>query len=141
MTITRTLRVVAAVSALIAGYAHLKLYNDGYKDVPVGNIGAQFLLNALTAVVIAGALLAPIFLTSSPHWLRHGAPALGVGWAATSLLAFWLSRTSTGWMGFQDGPGLNPSPEAALSVFPEIVVLLSCAALLAMWLLHRRPSR
>ncbi|NND75671.1 MAG: hypothetical protein HKN44_11760 [Ilumatobacter sp.] len=130
MFVSRILRIVAAVAALVAGYAHLKLYNDGYKDIPIANIGTQFLLNALGAVVIAAGLVAPLVVRTLPSWVRWSAPVAGIGWSAMSLLAFWLSRTSRGWMGFRDGPGLNPAPEAALSVFPEIAVLVCCVALL-----------
>lgn len=140
MLVPRTLRIVAAVAALIAGYAHIKLYNDGYKDIPIANIGTQFLLNALSAVVIAAGLLAPLVVTKLPSWVSWSAPAAGIGWAAMSLLAFAMSRTSTGWMGFRDGPGLNPAPEAALSVFPEIAVLVCCLALVGIVLVGRQRS-
>lgn len=132
MRFSRPIRIVAALSALVAGYAHVKLYFDGYKDIPVANIGLQFLLNALTAVVIAGGLVAPLLTDRLPAWVGRFTPLLGVGWASMSLLAFWLARTSSGWMGFNDVPGLNPSPEAALSVFPEILVLVGCVVLSAM---------
>lgn len=129
MNFTRPIRLIAALSALIAGYAHVKLYADGYKDIPIANIGLQFLLNALTAVVIAVGLIAPMFTDRLPSVVTRFTPLLGLGWASMSLFAFWRSRTSGGWMGFNDGPGLNPAPEAALSVFPEIIVLVACIAL------------
>jgi hypothetical protein len=141
MELTRPLRFVAASGALVAGYAHISLYNQGYSDIPVGNIGVQFLLNALGAVVIAIGLLAPVFVPGLPPIVRWAAPAAGVVWAAISLLAFFLARTDSGWFGFVDMPGLNPSPEAQLSVFPEIIVALTCAALLAMtWLSRSVPA-
>lgn len=131
-TPTGALRLVVALSAAIAGAAHLKLYADGYKDIPVGNIGEQFLLNAATAAAIATAMVVLVVRRSSPRWLIAGAPAVGAGWAATSLFAFWKARRGDGWFGFRDVPGLNPSPEAHLSVFPEIVALVGCLALLAL---------
>jgi hypothetical protein len=139
MTLTRTFRIVAAVAALIAGYAHFSLYQDGYKDIPIAHIGVQFLLNALSSVLIAAALLAPLF-KKLPPLLQLVGPVAGLGWAASSLFAFWRSRTEGGWFGFRDGPGLNPSPEAALSVYPEIVVLVCCAALIASSLVVRKRS-
>ncbi|WP_395155906.1 hypothetical protein [Ilumatobacter sp.] len=139
MTLTRTFRIAASVAALIAGYAHFSLYQDGYKDIPIAHIGAQFLLNALSSVLIAAALLAPIFI-KAPPLLKLGAPLAGMGWAASSLFAFWMSRTEGGWFGFRDGPGLNPSPEAALSVYPEIAVLVCCAALVVHSLVVRRRA-
>jgi len=142
MELTRPLRFVAAAAALVAGYAHISLYNQGYNDIPVGNIGVQFLLNALSAVVIAFGLLAPVVVPKLPTLVRWAAPAAGVAWGATSLLAFFVARTDSGWFGFVDVPGLNPSPEAQLSVFPEIIVVLTCSALLAMtWISRVEPTR
>lgn len=130
MALSRTLRIIAALAALVAGYAHLSLYNDGYKSIPVGNIGVQFLLNAIGAVAIAVGLMAPVFARDLQRLVRLAAPVAGVGWGLVSLLAFFVARTDSGWFGFVDVPGLNPSPEAQLSVFPEIIVVLACAVLL-----------
>ena len=132
MELSRPLRITAAIAALVAGYAHISLYNQGYKDIPVGNIGVQFLLNALGAVVIAIGLLVPVFVSGLPRLVRLAAPAMGIGWGAVSLVAFFVARTEAGWFGFVDMSGLNPSPEAQLSVFPEIIVVLACGALLAL---------
>ena len=138
MRYTQPIRIIVALSALVAGYAHVKLYADGYKDIPIANIGLQFLLNAITAVVIAVGLIAPMFMDRLPSAIGRFTPLLGIGWSAVSLFAFWRSRTSGGFMGFNDGPGLNPAPEAALAVFPEIIVLIGCIALAAMTF---RPTR
>lgn len=132
MELSRSLRIIAALAALVAGYAHISLYNEGYKDIPVGNIGVQFLLNAAGAVVIAIGLLAPVFARDLPKIVRWSAPAAGVVWGVTSLVAFFVARTESGWFGFVDMSGLNPSPEAQLSVFPEIIVVVTCAVLLAL---------
>ncbi len=131
MSLCRPVRVLVALAALIAGYAHLRLYADGYKDIPIANIGLQFLTNAVVAALIAVGLIAPLLCNRVPSIVAVATPLLGIGWAAMSLFAFWMSRTSSGWMGFNDGPGLNPAPEAALSVFPEIVVLVGCLTLSA----------
>lgn len=135
----RIIRIVAASAALIAGYAHVRLYFDGYRDIPVAHIGTQFLLAALGAVVIAGALLAPVVISGTPRWLDRAGPIAGLGWGAMSLIAFFVARTSTGWFGYVDQPGLNPAPEAQLSVFPEIIVVVACSVLLAR-MLSRRPA-
>jgi hypothetical protein len=50
-------RIVAAVLVLIGGYIHLKLYFDGYRDVPDANLGRSFLLNAAASLVVAAALV------------------------------------------------------------------------------------
>ena len=128
--VTRVLAAVMAASALVGGYAHLKLYNDGYKDIPVGNIGRQFLLNAVGAVAIAVALLLVFVVRVLPTWIGKVAAAAGVVWGAISLVAFFVARTSGGWFGFTDQPGLNPSPEAALAVFAEAATVALGVALL-----------
>jgi hypothetical protein len=128
--VTRVLAVVMAASALVGGYAHLKLYNDGYKDIPVGNIGRQFLLNAVGAVAIAVGLLLVYVVRVLPTWIGKVAAAAGVVWGAISLVAFFVARTSGGWFGFTDQPGLNPSPEAALAVFAEATTIALGVAVL-----------
>ena len=122
-TATRVLAAVMAASALVGGYAHLKLYNDGYKDIPVGNIGRQFLLNAIGAAAIAIGLVLTLVVPVLPAWIGRLAAAGGVVWGAISLVAFFVARTSGGWFGFTDQPGLNPSPEAALAVFGEAATI------------------
>ena len=69
MTPTAILRVIGAVAALVGGYAHLKIYNDEYKDIPVEfggvvglDLGQQFLLNVLGAIAIALGLVVPLFV-------------------------------------------------------------------------------
>jgi hypothetical protein len=139
------LRVIGAVAALVSGYAHLKLYNDGYKDIPsefggvLGlDIGQQFLLNVLAAIVIAVGLILPLFVRM-PSVVWKLAAVGGIVWSAISLLAFYLAHeTDGGWFDYTDQPGLKPSPEAALSVFSEIIVLVSMIILLA---LTARPPR
>jgi hypothetical protein len=130
--VVRVLAVAMAASTLLGGYAHLRLYADGYKDIPVGNIGRQFLLNAVGAVAIAAGLVGALVLALLPRWLGWLAAAGGVVWGAVSLTAFFVARTSGGWFGFTDQPGLNPSPEAALAVFSEVAtVVLGVAVLVA----------
>jgi len=139
VTPTATLRVIGAVAALVGGYAHLSLYNDGYKDIPVGNIGEQFLANALGALAIALGLVVPLLIKQLPDVLWKLAAAGGVVWAAVSLVAsYFAKRTDDGWFGFVDQPGLEPSPEAALSLVSEIVVLVTMIAALALAFLPRR---
>ena len=140
MRVTVVLRIVSAVAALVAGYAHLKLYNDGYKDIPVGNIGKQFLLNAIGALLIALGLVLPLFITQLQRWVWMAAAAAGVAWGLTSLIAFFVARTDTGWFNFQDQPGFHPSPEAQMAVFSEIIVVVCCAAVLVIALVGRSGS-
>jgi hypothetical protein len=128
-SLTRALSLLMAVAVVIGGSVHLKLYNDGYKDIPVGHIGAQFLLNALGAAAIAIGLVLAITKVL-PAWIGLLAAAGGVVWGAIALIAFFVARTDGGWFGFQDQPGLNPSPEAALAVCSESVAVLLGVVLL-----------
>jgi hypothetical protein len=135
--VVRVLAVVMAASTLLGGYAHLRLYADGYKDIPVGNIGRQFLLNAAGAVAIAAGLVATFVVPLLPRWLGWLAAVGGVVWGGVSLLAFFVARTSGGWFGFTDQPGLNPSPEAALAVFSAAATVVLGVALLITALVSR----
>jgi hypothetical protein len=126
------LRFVVAAAALVGGYAHLSLYNDGYKDIPVAHIGAQFLLNAIAAAAIAAGLLAPLAIAALPRWTSRAVAASATLWAGIGLVAFWRARTSGGWFGYRDQPGLNPKPEAPMAVYGEIIVLVGAVALLVM---------
>ncbi len=124
------LRWIGAAGALIAAATHLSLYRDGYRDIPVAHIGTQFLLNALSGIAIAVALVAPLFMSSLPAWTTKVAALAGVGWGTVSLLAYALSHSDRGWMGYNDGPGFfQPAPEGAVTVASEAVVLIACIAL------------
>jgi hypothetical protein len=148
MTPPVVLRVIGAVAALVGGFAHLSLYNDGYSDIPsefggIGpfSIGDQFLLNTVGGIAIAIGLVLPLFVRL-PDLIWKLAAAGGIAWAAISLVAsHFAKRTDGGWFDFVDQPGLQPSPEAALSVFSEVVVLVSMIALLALTARPRREDR
>jgi hypothetical protein len=142
MKLTTILRYVIAAAALVSGYAHLSLYNDGYKDIPVGHIGAQFLLNALSSVALAAGLLVPLAVPMLERWVPRAAALGAIAWAGVGLVAFWQARTSGGWFGYQDQPGLNPKPEAPMAVFSEVIVLVAAILLLALLLepLRKKPT-
>lgn len=77
-----TLRVIAALAALVSAAVHLWLWFDGYASLDV--IGPLFLLNAVAGVVIAGLVLC---------W-RHWLPLLLVtGFGAATLGGFVVSAT------------------------------------------------
>ncbi|MGH9134176.1 MAG: hypothetical protein ACRDZZ_09585 [Ilumatobacteraceae bacterium] len=147
MTPTAILRVIGAAAALVSGYAHLTLYNDGYDEIPSEfggvaglDLGQQFLINALGALAIALGLVVPLFVEAVPDFVWKLAALGGVVWAALSLVAFYLAHeTDGGWFDYRDQPGLKPSPEAALSVFSEAVVLVVAIVLLALTA-RRGPS-
>jgi hypothetical protein len=124
-------RVVAAVLVLVGGYIHLKLYFDGYRDIPDANLGRSFLLNAAAAVVVAAALVL---------WRNVWALVAGLVLVNATLIGFGLSRTSRGIFGFTES-GFQPSPEAAISLVVEIGAAVILIALLYMELSAPAPSR
>jgi len=85
-----TMRLLAAVAALVSGVVHLKLWFDGYRDLDV--IGPAFLVNAAAGVVIA------VLLVTWRHWVPL---LLVVGFGASTLGAFVLTSTF-GWFGVEE---------------------------------------
>ena len=134
-TPARVLAAVMAATVITGGWQHFDLYRDGYNDIPVGHIGAQFMLNAVGAAVIAIGLVVFVVFATRPAWLGAATVAAGVAWGATSLLAFAIARTDRGWFGFRDQPGLNPSPQAAIAVYSEAVAIGLGLVILAITLL------
>ncbi|GAB2743152.1 DUF6529 family protein [Kitasatospora kifunensis] len=108
------LRLVLAVALAASGYIHAQLYIDGYRFVHV--IGSLFLLQASTAFAVAALLL-----LAGPLILRIAAAAIAIG----ALAGFVASRT-TGLFGFSEN-GLQPAPQAVLSVLAEVLILLVVA--------------
>jgi len=71
------LRLLGAVALLAVGYVHLKEYRGGYSGIPT--IGTLFLLNAISAAVVAVALAAPVAQR------RRADPLLALSGVAISL--------------------------------------------------------
>jgi hypothetical protein len=124
-------RVLAAVLVLIGGYIHLKLYFDGYRDIPDANLGRSFLLNAAAAVAVAVALVV---------WRNVWSLVAGLILVNATLVGFGLSRTSRGIFGFTES-GFQPSPEAAISLIVEIGAAVVLIALLFLELREPAPAR
>jgi hypothetical protein len=76
------LRIIVAAAVLVSGAVHLKLWADGFRDISV--IGPLFLLNAVAALVIAGAVL---------RWRNWPPLLVAVGFGASTLGAFVISAT------------------------------------------------
>jgi hypothetical protein len=108
------LRMGVALCLAVSGYIHAQLYTHGYRTIP--GVGPTFLLQASGSLAV-GLLL----LVSGPLILRLGAAALAAG----ALGGFALSRT-VGVFGFVEH-GLNPAPQALISVLVEVAVLLLLA--------------
>ncbi len=107
-------RYAAAVAVAASGYVHADLYVHGYRSIRW--VGALFLLQASASLAVA-ILLA---LTASAL-IRLGA----AGVAAGALIGFALSRT-VGVFGFTER-GLQPAPQALLSLIAEVAALLLLA--------------
>jgi hypothetical protein len=118
------LRLAAAVAVGVAGFEHLDLYRHGYHNIHA--IGPLFAVN-----VIASAGLVAALATRRDHAVELGAAVF----TALSLAAFVLSRTS-GLLGFKE-TGLEPRPQAAITIVAEIAALALLALALAFDLRRR----
>ncbi|MGH3548017.1 MAG: hypothetical protein ACRDQU_07855 [Pseudonocardiaceae bacterium] len=113
-------RVGAAGCLAASGVIHAQLYLHGYRTIP--GIGPTFLLQASGSFAVA-----LLLLVTSAGVLRLAAAGLAAG----ALAGFVASRT-IGVFGFIEY-GLQPAPQALISVLVEIATL----ALLAVPLVDR----
>jgi hypothetical protein len=120
----RALRLVAAALVLAGGVVHLKLWSDGYRDIP--DVGPAFLGNVIASAIVA------VALAVTTHWV---AIVAGLGVVNGTLFAFALSRTDGGIFNFTER-GFQPSPEAALALMFEIG-----AGIVLVWLLWLERKR
>ena len=112
------LRIAAAAALLIGGALHARLAFDSYGTTDLITL---FFLNAVGSALVA----AWIAYDRTPFALLAG---LGV--STVSLMAFALSRVGDGVVGFR-GVGLEPGPDALLTIVAEgLAVLLLASALL-----------
>lgn len=114
-------RLGIAAGLALTGYLHADLYVHGYRGLHV--IGPSFLWLAgasfaLAALFVVAALLVVATAVPEPALLRLAAAALAAG----ALAGFALSRT-VGLFGFLER-GLQPAPQALLSLVAESAVLL-----------------
>jgi hypothetical protein len=107
-------RYAAAVLLAASGYIHADLYLHGYRAIPL--VGPAFLLQASGSFAIAILLLLGNVLL-----LRLAAAGLAAG----ALVGFALSRTVG--IGTFVERGLDPAPQALLSILAEIGVLVLLA--------------
>ncbi len=118
-------RAVAGVAVLVGGWIHLRLYEDGYRDIPDIRLGRSFLVN----VVASGAVVA-LLATWRSRWALLATVAVTLG----TLAAFARSRVGSGVFGLAER-GLQPSPDALVALVAELTALTVCVVLL----LGRRP--
>ncbi|MFF4830035.1 hypothetical protein [Streptomyces sp. NPDC001312] len=120
MTLSRllapALRVAIAATLAGSGYIHAQLYIDEYRFIHV--VGPLFLLQASVSFAVAALLL-----IGMPPLLKLAAAGVALG----AIGGFAASRT-VGVFGFTEH-GLQPAPQALLSILAETGTLL----LLAIW--------
>jgi hypothetical protein len=112
-----TTRVIAALAVWAAGAVHLYLWDaQDYRAIPT--IGTLFLLNGIAAGLIGLALLA----TANPLVLLAG-----IGYAATTLIAFAISATSGlfGWTETWAGSAQEAAGAAELVALGLLLALLA----------------
>ncbi|WP_369394624.1 hypothetical protein AB5J72_49265 [Streptomyces sp. CG1] len=115
----RLLTAAAGATLAASGAVHAQLYLDGYRSLHA--VGVLFLLQAaasfsLGALLVAGALLRP------PVVIHLAAAGTALG----ALTGFAASRT-IGVFGFI-GHGLQPAPQAVISIVTECVTVLALLA-------------
>ena len=125
--------VLGAAGVLATGADHLYEYwANQFSTVPT--IGTLFLLNFISATVVGLALLLPLRRLVPRHAdaLRALLAAGGIGIGAASLIALWISETSS-LFGFTDS-GFRPTIIAA--IVSESVAVVALTAYLALAGLH-----
>ena len=131
--------VVGALALLVSGWVHFYLYfRGGYRGIAIDSvlgltISRSFALNAITAVVIAEALV----LGLKYRALLLPAAAVGAGFAVATLVAYFLSRTR-GVLGFKE---TSTTTEAVIGMISEGIALVTLASLAFNELRRRRPAR
>ena len=128
-TFSRLMLWIGAAGVLATGADHLYEYaHDGFSSVPT--IGTLFLLNFIGATIIGVTLLLPLaqLVPRFSDQLRALLAVSGVGLAATSLLALWISETSS-LFGFSDF-GFRATIVAAIVAESVAVIALGAYLLL-----------
>ncbi|MFJ4989675.1 hypothetical protein ACIP9H_38480 [Streptomyces sp. NPDC088732] len=123
------LRWATAATLAGGGYIHAQLYLDEYRFVHL--IGPMFLLQASASFALAALLL----WGTPPVLLRAAAAGVALG----ALGGFAASRT-VGVFGFTER-GLQPAPQAALSLLAETGTLLFLAVWQMVLSAHHRSAR
>ncbi|MGW7236517.1 hypothetical protein [Streptomyces sp. NPDC054804] len=122
------LRVATAATLAASGYIHARLYADGYRFIHI--IGPLFLVQASVSFAVAALLL-----IGMPPLLTVAAGGVALG----ALGGFAASRT-VGVFGFTEH-GLQPAPQALLSLLAESGTLLLLAVRQASVTRRRRAAR
>lgn len=121
--------LVGAAGVLVSAYVHFHLYfHGGYRGIAPEQVAGftisrAFAMNAILGFLIAWALVVSVRV---PRLATPSALA-GFGFAAGTLLAYFLSRT-TGLLGFEEDQTTN---DAVLALIAELVAVVSLGG----WLL------
>jgi hypothetical protein len=138
--ISHALLGVGAAGVLATGADHLYEYAvDGFSTVPT--IGVLFLLNFIGATILGLAMLVPIgrIAPRIADLTRDVLDLSGIGLAASSLIALWISETSS-LFGFSDF-GFRATIVAAIVAESVAVIALSAhLALHHVRMTARQPS-
>lgn len=108
-------RVTAAMALLAGGALHVRLAFDSYGT---HDLITLFFMNAIGSALVAAWMVC----ARGPYPLFA---AFGI--ATVSLAAFGLSRVGSGVVGFR-GVGLEPSPDAALTLVSEALAIVLIGA-------------
>lgn len=125
----RIAHVLTATGLAVTGYVHADLYLNGYRTI--ASIGPSFLAFAGACFALAVLELVAV-VVPPPLALRLAAGAVAVA----ALGGFVLSRT-VGLFGFTER-GLQPAPQALVSVLAELAVIVVVAVTAGTDLRRRR---
>jgi hypothetical protein len=115
---------LGAASLVVSGVEHIHQYfaND-YRTIPT--IGRLFVLNFVSAVVVAAGLIAPIGLVTRRYAnaIRAALAVAGIGIAALSLGALYISESSS-LFGFTENGFREPIVVSIVSEVAAVVFLV-----------------
>jgi hypothetical protein len=127
---------IGALAVLATGVIHLQEYSDGYSAIPT--IGTLFLLNFITATIVGLGLLLPFGLvTRLAGSIRALLAVSGIGIAAGSLVALWISEQSS-LFGFGER---GYPPDIVRAIVAEAVAVLALAVYLGVTWIRRESPR
>lgn len=123
----RAIRIAAAIFLLAGGAIHLQLHLDNYGTAAIAR---TFVLNAAASAVVAAYLM-----------LKRDrlGPLAGVAVSLLSLGGLAMTRVGDGVLGFRE-TGLNPTPQAPVTVGVELVAVVLLLILLTGDRRRRSPS-
>lgn len=121
------LRLAAAAAIAVSGGIHLRLYRDGYRDIHLDRVLGVDLSRSFALAIIAAVALS-VALVATVVWQRArvAVSASAAVYAASTLVAYALSRTS-GLLGFEEHRWIA---EAAIAKPIELAAVVALAVAL-----------